>query len=256
MTWNATLCTTQPSRPLKRCPTLGGNAWSRRLSPARSCWPGSRPIWTIVCAMPSGWSALTDRRLLALDVAGRGDQPDCGAVAAPSGLDAAAQRAGRRRHARTVRRRRPPGGLALHAGPQHPAHRLVRRFDVIGRSRSATGTGETTDDLPRLRRAAHARAIRVCRLRAAPVVPTVSSLVRLCAFARRTPEWSLLGFVLSLASTAAGLVPPYLTMPLIERRADSAPERRAGRFRRWSPGIWRAWLAPPLLAWLLGWGRT
>jgi ATP-binding cassette subfamily B protein len=46
--------------------------------------------------------------------------------------------------------------------------------------------------------------------------PPVRSLFRLIGFARNHIWMSLLGLVLTLASTAASLIPPYLTMPLID----------------------------------------
>ena len=64
--------------------------------------------------------------------------------------------------------------------------------------------------------------------------PTVSSLYRLVGFARAHPGLLALGFVLTLASTAASLVPPYLTMPLLDKvlipYQDGEP-RPAGGFR-------------------------
>jgi ATP-binding cassette subfamily B protein len=39
----------------------------------------------------------------------------------------------------------------------------------------------------------------------------------------------LAGFLLTLASTAATLVPPYLTMPLMDDDPDPVPERQAHR---------------------------
>src|SRR6185369_9033271 len=42
------------------------------------------------------------------------------------------------------------------------------------------------------------------------------SMFRLWRFARAHVLQILLGFVLTLATTAAGLVPPYLTMPLLD----------------------------------------
>jgi ATP-binding cassette subfamily B protein len=52
---------------------------------------------------------------------------------------------------------------------------------------------------------------------AAPAAPSVSSLLRLAEFARHRVGLILGGFLLTLAGTVAALVPPYLTMPLIDR---------------------------------------
>jgi ATP-binding cassette subfamily B protein len=46
--------------------------------------------------------------------------------------------------------------------------------------------------------------------------PNIRSLLRLFTFARKRMGLVLLGFALTLSATAAGLVPPYLTMPLLD----------------------------------------
>jgi ATP-binding cassette subfamily B protein len=45
---------------------------------------------------------------------------------------------------------------------------------------------------------------------------SVSALFRVLAFSRNRLSWLLLGAVLTTASTAAGLIPPYLTIPLVD----------------------------------------
>ena len=50
----------------------------------------------------------------------------------------------------------------------------------------------------------------------ADTAPATWTLFRLWRFARPYRRWLALGFVLTLASTAATLVPPYLTMPLMD----------------------------------------
>ena len=45
----------------------------------------------------------------------------------------------------------------------------------------------------------------------------IRSLFRLLAFAKNHMWMSILGFLLTLASTSAGLIPPYLTMPLLDQ---------------------------------------
>ena len=54
-----------------------------------------------------------------------------------------------------------------------------------------------------------------CTPAAAP--PPVRSLWRLGRFARPRAAMIVLGFGLTFAGTAAGLVPPYLTMPLLDK---------------------------------------
>lgn len=57
-----------------------------------------------------------------------------------------------------------------------------------------------------------------CRECGTPILQRrIWPLFRLVAFAQRYWPMCLLGFVLTLAATACGLIPPYLTMPLLDR---------------------------------------
>jgi ATP-binding cassette subfamily B protein len=89
---------------------------------------------------------------------------------------------------------------------------------------------------------------------AAPTRPSLSALVRLVGFARPRARIIALGFCFSLASTAAGLVPPYLTMPLLDNVLIPHQNGKPADF-----GLVRWYLAglagAALLAWLLDWGR-
>ncbi|MFC3339881.1 ABC transporter ATP-binding protein [Paracandidimonas soli] len=85
--------------------------------------------------------------------------------------------------------------------------------------------------------------------------PSTWTLLRLWRFARPY-RWQLfIGFVLTLASTAATLVPPYLTMPLMDNVLIP--------FQNGKPIDWPlvgmylgGLLGAALLAWVLGWLRT
>ena len=87
------------------------------------------------------------------------------------------------------------------------------------------------------------------------VAPSTWTLFRLWRFARPY-RWQLLtGFILTLASTAATLVPPYLTMPLMDNVLIP--------FQNGKPIDWPlvglylgGLLGAALLAWVLGWLRT
>lgn len=81
------------------------------------------------------------------------------------------------------------------------------------------------------------------------------ALLRLWRFAHPY-RWELLtGFLLTLGATAATLVPPYLTMPLMDRVL--IPYERGHQIETGMvAGYLLALLAAALLAWLLGWGRT
>lgn len=85
--------------------------------------------------------------------------------------------------------------------------------------------------------------------------PSTWALFRLWRFARPY-QWPLfIGFMLTVASTAAALVPPYLTMPLMDKVLIP--------FQNGVPIDWTlvkyylgGLLLASLLAWVLGWGRT
>ncbi len=65
----------------------------------------------------------------------------------------------------------------------------------------------------------------------------------------------ILGFLLSVGSIAAGLVPPYITMPLLDKVLIPYQSGKAVDFHQ--VGWYLFGLAgASLLAWLLGWART
>ena len=85
--------------------------------------------------------------------------------------------------------------------------------------------------------------------------PSTWTLLRLWRFAKPY-QWQLLsGFLLMLASTAATLVPPYLTMPLMDKVLIPYQNGKPIDF------VTVAWLlsgllGSALLAWSLGWAKT
>jgi ATP-binding cassette subfamily B protein len=85
--------------------------------------------------------------------------------------------------------------------------------------------------------------------------PSTWTLFRLWRFARPY-RWSLLaGFLLSLATTAATLVPPYLTIPLMDNVLipfQNGQPIDSGQVAPYLLGL----LGASLLAWALGWART
>jgi ATP-binding cassette subfamily B protein len=107
----------------------------------------------------------------------------------------------------------------------------------------------------------------------------LASLLRLGRFARRHVGMLVLGGILTLATTAAGLVPPYLTMPLlddvlvpyqnevaaVDAQKDLTPiEREVARERVRTANLERfnrvPWLlgglaGAALAAWVLGWAQ-
>lgn len=88
-----------------------------------------------------------------------------------------------------------------------------------------------------------------------PVSPSTRTLLRLWRFARPY-KWRLLtGFILMLGSTAATLVPPYLTMPLMDNVLipyQSGQPIDIDLVTLYLSGL----LGAALLAWILGWSRT
>jgi ATP-binding cassette subfamily B protein len=85
--------------------------------------------------------------------------------------------------------------------------------------------------------------------------PSTSNLFRLWRFAKPYKGQLILGFFLTLASTAATLVPPYLTMPLMDNvlipYQNGAPID-VGLVTLYLSGLFGS----ALVAWLLGWART
>ena len=93
-----------------------------------------------------------------------------------------------------------------------------------------------------------------CARQAAPK-PSTWVLLRVGRFARPYRKLLILGFLLTLASTAATLVPPYLTMPIMDEilipfQSGTPIDPQLVMF--YLGGL----LVSALCAWGLGWGRT
>ncbi|MBL8450690.1 MAG: ABC transporter ATP-binding protein [Dechloromonas sp.] len=85
--------------------------------------------------------------------------------------------------------------------------------------------------------------------------PSTWTLFRLWRFAKPYKGQLLAGFLLTLASTAATLVPPYLTMPLMDNVLipfQNGKPIDVGLVTLYLSGL----LGAALLAWGLGWART
>ena len=85
--------------------------------------------------------------------------------------------------------------------------------------------------------------------------PSTWTLFKLWRFAKPYKKELLLGFILTLASTGATLVPPYLTMPLMDNILIPYERGQPIDFdlARLYLG---ALLVAAILAWILGWWRT
>jgi ATP-binding cassette, subfamily B, bacterial len=85
--------------------------------------------------------------------------------------------------------------------------------------------------------------------------PSTWTLLKLWRFARPYRKSLLAGFALTLASTAATLVPPYLTMPLMDDVL--IPYQNGQHIDPWLVGGYLlGLLGAALLAWGLGWAKT
>jgi ATP-binding cassette subfamily B protein len=87
------------------------------------------------------------------------------------------------------------------------------------------------------------------------IPPSTRTLFRLWRFAKPYNGQLLLGFVLTLAATAATLVPPYLTMPLMDNVLipyQNGTPINVGLVTLYLSGLF----ASAVLAWLLSWART
>jgi ATP-binding cassette subfamily B protein len=85
--------------------------------------------------------------------------------------------------------------------------------------------------------------------------PSTWTLLRLWRFAHPYKGQLLVGFLLMLASTAAHMIPPYLTMPLMDNVLipyQNGQKIDNSLVYQYMGGL----LASAVLAWLLGWGKT
>ncbi|KDB69708.1 ABC transporter ATP-binding protein [Bordetella bronchiseptica] len=161
--------------------------------------------------------------------------------------------------------------LELDAG----ARRLASWRFTLGRNPAALRLLEQFESLQALRLAGAAptagESPRPCPICQAPIPadredcpecsqepaapPATWALLRLWRFARPYRGALLAGFLLTLLGTAATLVPPYLTMPLMDDVLipfqNGAPIDYA-KVRLYLAGL----LASAVLAWGLGWART
>jgi ATP-binding cassette subfamily B protein len=85
--------------------------------------------------------------------------------------------------------------------------------------------------------------------------PSTWTLFRLWRFAKPYRGQLLLGFILMLLSTGAHMIPPYLTMPLMDNVLipyQNGEKIDSSLVVLYMSGL----LASAVLAWLLGWGKT
>lgn len=85
--------------------------------------------------------------------------------------------------------------------------------------------------------------------------PSTWVLLRLWRFARPYQGQLLLGFALMLGATGATLVPPYLTLPLMDKVL--IPFQNGQQIDPWLVALYLSGLlGAALLSWILGWAKT
>jgi len=137
------------------------------------------------------------------------------------------------------------------------ALRLVKQFDALQQRRA---TGQAATDEPELCPTCQAplpadsEDCPACAAEAS-APPSTWVLLRLGRFAKPYRKQLAIGFSLTLASTAATLVPPYLTIPLMDEVLipfQNGQRIDTGFVLLLLSGL----LGSALLAWSLGWART
>ncbi|MBK7900725.1 MAG: ABC transporter ATP-binding protein [Azonexus sp.] len=138
------------------------------------------------------------------------------------------------------------------------ALKLQREFDQRRESRRSGRPVVVPDELvcPKCR-APLEPGVEECPIctRETATPPSTWTLFRLWRFAKPYKGQLLAGFLLTMASTAATLVPPYLTMPLMDNVLipfQNGKPIDVGLVTLYLSGL----LGAALLAWALGWART
>ncbi|MBV7482087.1 ABC transporter ATP-binding protein [Bordetella sp. BOR01] len=230
-----------------QAPSALHDAMQSRLAPGEAVLAWLETDLDAHLAFRPGLVALTDRRLLARS-------PDDGLWhdwACAPGL-----RLGQHDHAGAAT-------LELHDGPvrlaawrytlaRNPAAlRLLARFDALQAGLQADAPACLACHLPLP--AGQAQCPACTRMQAGP--SSTWALLRLWRFARPYRATLLVGFVLTLLATAATLVPPYLTMPLMDNVLipfQNGTPIDYKLVRLYLGGL----LASAAVAWGLGWART
>ncbi|SIN78607.1 ATP-binding cassette, subfamily B [Singulisphaera sp. GP187] len=140
-------------------------------------------------------------------------------------------------------------------GRNQSAHRFIERFDALARD-GRDGPDSASETVCPSCGAVLTSAQATCSACSSPSASkAASALLRLSQFARPRGWMIALGFMLTLASTAASLVPAALTEPLVDQVLIPYEKDRTGSFRL--VGFYLFWMtAAYVAAWLLGWART
>src|SRR5262249_17980452 len=134
------------------------------------------------------------------------------------------------------------------------AHRLMQRLDAWRAQQSGGPVSQAVSVCPSCGAAVGPDAGCCPACAASQTAPSASSLLRLTRFGRSRAWMILLGFLLTLAGTTAGLIPPYLTMPLLDQVLiphQNGQPVDFGLVKWYLAGL----LGAALLAWLLDGAR-
>ncbi|WP_406699662.1 ABC transporter transmembrane domain-containing protein [Singulisphaera sp. Ch08] len=140
-------------------------------------------------------------------------------------------------------------------GRSQSAHRFINRFEALVRD-GRDGPDSASETACPSCGAVLASSQSTCSACSPPSASkAASALLRLSQFARPRGWMIALGFVLTLASTAASLVPAALTEPLVDQVLIPYEKNGTGSFGL--VGYYLFWMtAAYVAAWLLGWART
>jgi ATP-binding cassette subfamily B protein len=184
-------------------------ALASRLEPGEEALAWFEPDLDASLNYDRGLIVLTDRRLLAAEGGGQRWQ----AWPLPLGTSLRTIEQG---SAGALELVAPEGRLACWqytAGRSAAARRLAQYLSDFH-----AGDGTVTDSVAYCPSCGAILSNGRCNLcEAEPAAPSLSSLFRLVGFGRRRAGLIFWGFLLTLAATVVGLIPPYLTMPLIDR---------------------------------------
>lgn len=140
-------------------------------------------------------------------------------------------------------------------GRSNSAHRFIDRFEALVRD-GRDGPDSASETACPSCGAVLATSQSTCSACSPPSsAKAAAALLRLSQFARPRGGMITLGFLLTLASTAASLVPAALTEPLIDKVLIPFEKNGTGSFGL--VGFYLFWMtAAYITAWLLGWART
>lgn len=151
-----------------------------------------------------------------------------------------------------------PSGQLAHwrftAGNGPAARRLLDRWEAWRRRQAGDAVEATAAVCPSCGAVIDSDDGRCPSCTPAVRPASFSSLYRLLAFARPHAGMTVLGFLLTLAATSAGLVPPYLTMPLLDRVLVPFQNGLPADFRL-VPWLLAGLAGAAAAAWLLDWAR-